>query len=76
MYIRYCNILNNYPNYVKKYNMSSTMKDDLKKLDAFSEQARLLVENNIETEENFESFLKIKLMKLSDLKKKEIDYGE
>ena len=68
MYIRYCNILNNYPNYVKKYNMSSTMKADLEKLEMLSEQARLLVENNIETEEQFESFLDERIDKYDEKK--------
>ena len=70
MYIRYCNILNNYPNYVKKYNVSSTMKADLDKLELLSVQARLLVENNIETEEQFKSFLENKIDEVDDKKSK------
>ena len=51
--IRYCNLLDNYPNYVKKYPLSSSIKEDVKKLDSFSEQAIMLVNNHIETEDNF-----------------------
>ena len=65
-----CNILNNYPNYVKKYNVSSTMKADLDKLELLSVQARLLVENNIETEEQFKSFLENKIDEVDDKKSK------
>ena len=73
MYIRYCNLLNNYPNYVKKYNISSSIKDDVKKLDAFSEQAIMLVENKIETEDKFLEFYKNKVNELSHLKEKRED---
>ena len=39
MYIRYCNLLNNYPNYVRKYPISSSIKNDINKLDSFRKQA-------------------------------------
>ena len=70
MYIRYCNLLNNYPNYVKKYPLSSSIKEDVKKLDSFSEQAKMLVNNHIETEDNFYFFLNDKVNELSNLKQK------
>ncbi len=70
MYIRYCNILNNYPSFIKKYNVSSVMKEDIKKLDKFSKQAIMLVNNNIETEDKFFEFLNSKVYELSDLKQK------
>lgn len=73
MYIRYCNLLNNYPNYVKKYPLSSSVKEDVKKLDSFSEQAIMLVNNHIETEDNFYFFLNDKVKKLSNLKQKRED---
>ena len=73
MYIRYCNLLNNYPNYVKKYPLSSSIKEDVKKLDSFSEQAIMLVNNHIETEDNFYFFLNDKVNELSNLKQKRED---
>lgn len=73
MYIRYCNLLNNYPNYVKKYPLSSSVKEDVKKLDSFSEQAIMLVNNHIETEDNFYFFLNDKVKELSNLKQKRED---
>ena len=73
MYIRYCNLLNNYPNYVKKYPLSSNIKEDVKKLDSFSEQAIMLVNNHIETEDNFYFFLNDKVNELSNLKQKRED---
>ena len=73
MYIRYCNLVNNYPNYVKKYPLSSSIKEDVKKLDSFSEQAIMLVNNHIETEDNFYFFLNDKVNELSNLKQKRED---
>ena len=73
MYIRYCNLLNNYPNYVKKYPLSLSIKEDVKKLDSFSEQAIMLVNNHIETEDNFYFFLNDKVNELSNLKQKRED---
>ena len=73
MYIRYCNLLNNYPNYVKKNPLSSSIKEDVKKLDSFSEQAIMLVNNHIETEDNFYFFLSDKVNELSNLKQKRED---
>ena len=73
MYIRYCNLLNNYPNYIKKYPLSSSVKEDVKKLDSFSEQAIMLVNNHIETEDNFYFFLDNKVNELSNLKQKRED---
>lgn len=68
MYIRYCNLLNNYPNYVRKYPISSGIKNDINKLDSFSKQAIMLANNNIETEENFFNFLNDNVQELSNLK--------
>lgn len=68
MYIRYCNLLNNYPNYVRKYPISSSIKNDINKLDSFSKQAIMLANNNIETEENFYDFLSDNVQELSNLK--------
>lgn len=68
MYIRYCNLLNNYPNYVRKYPISSSIKNDINKLDSFSKQAIMLANNNIETEKNFYDFLSDNVQELSNLK--------
>lgn len=73
MYIRYCNLLNNYPNYVKKHTISSSLKDDVKKLDSFSNQAIMLVNNKIETEDKFFEFYNNKVIELSSLKEKRED---
>ena len=73
MYIRYCNLLNNYPNYVKKYPISTNIKNDVKKLDSFSQQAIMLANNHIETEESFFTFLNSKVNELSDLKQSRED---
>ena len=54
-------------NYVKKYPLSSSIKEDVKKLDSFSEQAIMLVNNHIETEDNFYFFLNDKVNELSNL---------
>lgn len=56
MYIRYCNILNIYPEYMQKNSISASMKEDIKKLDEISNQMILLANNQIETEERFFSF--------------------
>lgn len=56
MYIRYCNILNIYPDYANKKYISSSMRENIKHLDELSEQAILLADNKIETEEQFFSF--------------------
>lgn len=56
MYIRYCNILNIYPEYMQKNSISASMKEDIKKLDEISNQMILLANNQIETEEHFFSF--------------------
>ena len=56
MYIRYCNILNIYPEYMQKNSISASMKEDIKKLDEISNQMILLANNQIETEEQFFSF--------------------
>lgn len=71
MYIRYCNILQIYPFLIKKGITSPQLKEDVKKLDKYSEQAKLLVNNKIETEENFLNFIKTKeneIIKLNSTK--------
>lgn len=73
MYIRYCKILNIYPNYIKKHCVSESMKSDVNKLDELSKQAILLANNNIEKEEQFLEFMKNKETKLDNLKNNKED---
>ena len=68
MYIRYCNILQIYPYLVKRNFVSSELKSDIKKLDMYSEQAKLLVKNKLETESSFITFMKSKEEELCKLK--------
>jgi len=67
-YIRYCNILRNYPNFSKKYKLSNNIREESKLLDKYSEQAELLVNNNIETEEQFFSFYNNRQLTVASLK--------
>ena len=69
-YIRYCNILKNNPNFSRKYRLSNDIKEEAKLLDKYSEQAELLVSNNIETEEQFFSFYNDRQLKVASLKNK------
>lgn len=68
MYIRYCNILGTYPNYVKKQYISASIRNDVNKLDELSSHAIFLANNQIETEEQFFSLLKTKELELDSLK--------
>ncbi len=68
MYLRYCHILGNYPNYVKHHYITASIRNDISKLDELSNQAILLAKNNIETEEQFFSFLESKEIELDYLK--------
>ncbi len=68
MYIRYCNILGNYPKFVRKYPISSSMKADVNKLEELSQQAVYLAKNNIDTEEQFFNLVESKESELDNLK--------
>ena len=50
--------------------MSNDIKEEAKLLDKYSEQAELLVSNNIETEEQFFSFYNDRQLKVASLKNK------
>ncbi len=56
IYIKYLHLLNLYPKYVQKNRISSELKKDIFKMDEISEQAKLLVKNNIETDQQFYSY--------------------
>lgn len=73
MYIRYCNILNNYPSQVKRSYISPNIRNDLEKIEELSKQAILLANNNIETEEQFLKFNDSKVYELTKLKNRRED---
>ena len=56
MYIRYCNLLNNYPDYIKRNKKIFNIRDDVSRMEELSNIAILLAENTIETEEQFFSY--------------------
>lgn len=68
MYIRYCNILGNYPNYIKRNYISKNIRDDVDRLDILSKQAILLANNKIESVDDFNHYHESKINELIDLK--------
>lgn len=73
LYIHYLKLLKVYPEYIKKYKPSSSMKEDVNKMEDISREANLLASNNINTEEQFYEFYDYKvneLVELKDLKEK------
>ena len=68
LYIRYCNILGNYPKYVKKHYISPSLRNDINLLDEISSHAIFLAQNNITNEEQFFSFIKSKEIELDNFK--------
>lgn len=65
MYIQYLNLLKIYPNYVRYNKYPKYLKDDLNKMEEFSKQARLLGENNIDSDDKLESILNNKKIELN-----------
>ena len=58
LYLYYCYLLGVFPkNHPKQY-LSYSIRQEIKKLDSFSEQTRFMVANKIETKEDLESFAK------------------
>ena len=55
-YIRYLKILNKYPTYIKKHKVSSEIQKDVLRMEEINKQAILLVENKIETKEDFDNY--------------------
>ena len=55
-YIRYLKILNKYPTYIKKHNVSSELQKDVLRMEEINKQTILLVENKIETKEDFDNY--------------------
>lgn len=68
MFIRYCNILNNYPNFVRKNYVSENLRKNLEYMEEFNSHAIFLATNKIETEEQFFSFVQKKEKRLDELK--------
>lgn len=68
IFIRYCNILNNYPNFAKKNYVSANLRKDLEYMELLSSHAIFLAANKIETEEQFFYFMQKKEKRLDDLK--------
>lgn len=69
-YLRYCNLLSNYPQYIKKTYISQTIREEAFRLNEISEQTLFLVSNNIETDEEFSNIFERKKEELSSLIKK------
>lgn len=59
-YMRYCNLLNNYPQYIKNTYISQTIREEAWQLDEISAEAVFLTSNNIETDKDFSIFFKKK----------------
>lgn len=58
LYLYYCYLLKIFPNEHPKQYLSYSIRQEIKKLDSFSEQTRFMVENKIETKEDLEEFAK------------------
>ncbi len=55
-YIKYLKILNKYPTYIKKHKVSSEIQKDVLRMEEINKQTILLVENKIETKEDFDNY--------------------
>ena len=58
LYLYYCYLLGVFPKEHPKQYLSYSIRQEIKKLDSFSEQTRFMVANKIETKEDLESFAK------------------
>lgn len=58
LYLYYCYLLGVFPKKYPKQYLSYSIRQDIKKLDSFSEQTRFMVSNKIETKEDLELFAK------------------
>lgn len=67
IYIKYLHLLNLYPKYASQNKISPELKKDILKMDELSEQAKLLVKNNLETDEQFLFYYDKKVEELSKL---------
>jgi len=55
-YIRYLKLLDKYPKYIKKHKVSYELQQDIYKMEEISKETILLVDNKIETKEDFENY--------------------
>ena len=58
LYLYYCYLLGVFPKKYPKQYLSYSIRQEIKKLDSFSEQTRFMVANKIETKEDLEAFAK------------------
>lgn len=70
LFLYYCYLLKVFPQDHPKQYLSYSIRQEIKKLDSFSEQTEFMVENKIETKEDLESFDKNNCDELSILKSK------
>ncbi len=68
MYVHYLKLLKIYPAYVRYSNYPKYLKSDLNKMEELSRQARILGENQIDTNEDFVSFFNDKKKELNELR--------
>lgn len=67
LYLHYCYLLNVFPKKNPYKRLPPSIKNDSLKLDKISEEAKLLVSYNLETDEQFFSFKKSKIEELNNL---------
>ena len=67
LYLHYCYLLKVFPNKYPRQKLSPQIRADIRKMDKISEEAKLLVSNNLKTNEQFFSFKTEKENKLNDL---------
>jgi len=72
-YINYLKLLDKYPTYIKKHKVSSELQKDVLRMEEINKQTILLVDNKIETKEDFEKYY---ISLLDELDKNSIDKKE
>ena len=76
LFLYYCYLLKVFPqNHPKQY-LPYSIRQEIKKLDSFSEQTRFMVSNKIETKEDLEAFAKNNYEELGILKSKRENLGK
>lgn len=66
LYFHYCYLLKIYPNRTKRV-MSKELREDIKKMDRLSNEARFLSKNNIQTEQELFEYKSLSITKLNEL---------
>lgn len=67
LYLYYCYLLGVFPKKHPKQYLSYSIRQEIKKLDSFSEQTRFMVDNRIETIEDLDNFAKNNYKEYSNL---------